>query len=96
MKDEKKVQFNLKLPKARGSKEFFDIIINDVDESTYIMAGSLVKAGKEIEAVKLVLKELHAGGDNIEEVLSCFHAVHSASTAILELLTPAEVQLKKN
>ena len=27
-----KVQFNLKLPKARGSKDFFDITINDVDD----------------------------------------------------------------
>jgi hypothetical protein len=91
-----KVQFKLKLPKARGSKEFFEITINDIDEVTYTMARSLVKADKEHEAVKLILQELHAGGDNIEEVLKCFWAVLAASSAILELLTPAEVELKKN
>lgn len=90
------VQFNLKLPKSRGSREYFDITIDDVDEPTFIMAQSMIKAGKDVEAVKFVLRELYAGGDKIEEVLDCFHSVHCAMTAIIDLLNPAEVELKKN
>lgn len=93
--DTEKVQFHLKIPKARGSKNFFNIIINDIDEETYIAAQSMVKADKSVEAVKFILKELHAGGDDVMEVLDCFHALHATSTAILELLAPAEVELKK-
>lgn len=95
-KEVAKIQYNLKLPKARGSKEYFDIIINDLDEPTFIMAQSLIGAKKDVEAVKFVLKELHAGGDNIDEVLDCFPAVHAAMGVVLELLIPAEVELKKN
>lgn len=88
--------FDLTLPKSRNSKEVFNIKIKEVDEAAFMAASMLVKAGKEIEATKQLLKDLHAGGDNIEEVLNCFPAVHSAMGAVLELLTPLEYTLKKS
>lgn len=92
----KKSCYTLKLRKGRHSKEMFTVHLNDVDETTFVMVSKLVKSDKEIEATKLLLKELYAGGDNIDEVLSCFPAVHSAMGAVLELVQPLEYELKKN
>ena len=85
--------YKLKLPNGKGG--FFNIELKELDEVTFIAVSSLVKSGKDIEATKLLLSELHSGGDNKEEVIACFPAVHSAMSAALQLLTPLESELKK-
>jgi len=87
--------YEVKLPKKRGGKEFYKIELKEIDEETYIMASSLVKAGKDVEATKMVLKGLHVGGDVIDEVLNNFIAVQAGMTVVLDLITPMEVELKK-
>lgn len=87
--------YNLKLPKDSEGKEFYEIELKHLDEITYIAVSHMVKADKEIEATKLLLKELHSGGDDINEVCSNFTAVHAAMRPALQILTPLEAELKK-
>lgn len=86
--------YELELPKRGG--DTFNIMLKELDEATYIAVSNLVKAGKDVEATKLLLRQLHSGGDNIEDVVSDFVAVHSAMRPILEILTPLEATLKKS
>ena len=85
-------------PKAKDKvkkENFFTISLRDIDETVWSMAKSLADAGKDLECTKMVLKELHSGGDNIDEVLNNFTAVNSARIIVTELVSPLDVELKK-
>lgn len=88
--------YELKLPKNRSNTDFWTINLKELDEITYMAVSKLVKNDKEIEATKMLLKELYSGGDDIEEVCKDFGAVHAAMRPALEILTPLDANLKKN
>lgn len=98
MKPEKenKGYWTLKVPKDRDKKEFFEIEMRDIDEPTYLAAMSILNAGKEFEAVRFLIRELRVGGDSAEELGQNFRAIHSANSALIEMMQPLEGELKKN
>lgn len=97
MSNEKKGYFTLKIPKDRDQKKFFEIELNDIDETTFIMVQKVLEAGKQSEAVRLMVKQLWVGGNcTYDEFSANFIAVHSASKVLIEMITPLEGVLKKN
>jgi len=97
MTKEKKGDFTLKVPVDREQKTFYEIELNDIDEPTYVMVQKVLNAGKQSEAVRLMVQQLWVGGNcTYEQFAGNFIAVHSASQALIELITPLDGELKKN
>ena len=98
MSNEKKDgYFTLRIPRDRDQKKFFEIQLNDIDETTFIMVQKVLSAGKQSEAVRLMVKQLWVGGNcTFDEFSANFLAVHSASNVLIEMITPMEGTLKKN
>lgn len=98
MSDEKNEGFfTLSIPKDRDQKKFFEIQLNDIDETTFIMVQKVLEAGKQSEAVRLMVKQLWVGGNcTFDEFSANFLAVHAASSVLIEMITPLAGTLKKN
>jgi len=96
MSEAKKGFWTLRVPKDRDQKEFFEMQLRDIDEPTFLYAIQLINAGKEFEAVRFLLKELRVSGDSVEELNKNFVAVRAANSALIEMITPLEGELKKN
>lgn len=74
----------------------FEFVVREMDEVTFLAAQKLIQAGKETEAVRMVIKTLRISGDDPVEFGNCLKAVLSARGAVMKLVTPLEGQLKKN
>jgi hypothetical protein len=89
--------FTLRVPKNRAKTEYFEIELRDLnDEQLYMMILSYINAGKSLDAVRMMVRELRVSGDSAEEFGKNFRAVQSAEVYLAELITPLEGELKKN
>ena len=89
--------FTLTIPKGRDPElGFYVIQINDIDETIWNGAQKLIRQDKEVEAVKLLIRNLRVGGDNAEDICGNFYAIRAATQPLLELIQPLDGTLKKN
>ncbi len=98
MSEEKKKGFwTLTIPLDRepnGNTASFEL--KEIDESTFMAARALIDAKKDFDAVRLMVKALHVGGDSPELLSANFVAISSAAATILTMVKPLEGTLKKN
>jgi len=88
--------YTLTIPKKRNSDEVYTIQIKDIDEVIWNGAQKLIRKEKELEAVKLLIKNLRVSGDDATEICNNFYALRAATAPLLELIQPMDGTLKKN
>ena len=89
--------FILRVPKNRAKTEYFEMELKDLnDETLYLSILSIINAGKSLEAVKYMVRQLWVSGDGVDDFVKNFRAVQSAETVLAELIEPLEGELKKN
>lgn len=88
--------FTIVVSTARNSDDKMEIGLRDIDEPTFLAANRLVKADKELEAVKFIVRQLRVSGAPAEDFCSNFHAIRAAVGPVMELIRPLEGELKKN
>jgi len=88
--------FTLTIPKKRDSEEVYKIQIKDIDEVIWNGAQKLIRQEKELEAVKLLIRNLWVSGDDATEICNNFYALRAATAPLLELIQPMDGTLKKN
>ena len=77
-----------------GKKATF--YLKELTEDLYLACRSLIDKGKDFDSVRLMLKELHVGGDPVSVLDNNFRAVQCARKYVSEFLEPLEGELKKN
>lgn len=88
--------FTLVVPLDRERTKTATFHIKDITESVYLAAKAMIDAGKQFDAVRMIIKALHVGGDDPALLNDNFVAVSSASKMIVELIVPLDGELKKN
>lgn len=87
----------MSLPKDGSGPDTWEIQLKDIEEDVYVMVSRVMrKEGKELEAMKLLLKNLYIGGDSISDVLKDWKAVYASAEEIMSILPSAQGALKKN
>jgi hypothetical protein len=95
--EKKQGKFTLELPKNGNGPEIWSIQLTDIQEDIYVAASRLFrKEGKELEGMKFLIRNLFAGGDNINDVCKDWKAVYASAEQIMSLLPEAQGRLKKN
>lgn len=90
-------KFTLSLPKDGSGPDNWEIQLKDIEEDVYVMVSRIMrKEGKELEAMKLLIKNLYIGGDSISDVLKDWKAVYASAEEIMSILPSAQGVLKKN
>lgn len=95
-KDKKPGDFTLTVPLNREKTKTATFYMKDINETVFMAVRSLNQKGKELEAVRLMVKELTVSGDDPALLNDNFIATQSASFLLAELMTPVEGELKKN
>lgn len=93
---EVKPDFTLTIAKSRGTEEVYTVGLRDIDEQTFLAANKLIKADKELEAVRFLIRQLRVSGDKAEDICGNFHAVRAATQPLMEIVRPLEGSIKKN
>lgn len=88
--------FTLIIPLDRQKSKTATIHIKDMDENVYMAAKAMFEKNKDFDAVRMILKSLHVGGDPVDSFKDNFVALQTASLLIREFMTPVEGELKKN
>ena len=92
-----KGDFTLKLQKSRDvEKGYYTIYLKEIDETVWNGCQRLIRQEKELEAVRMLIRNLRVGGDAVAEVCANFYAVRAAVQPLLELIMPVDGTLKKN
>ena len=95
--EKKQGKFTLELPKDGSGPEMWTVELKDLDEELYITTSKIMRReGKELDAVKFLIRNLAVGGDNAEEVCKDWRAVYAATEQVLALLPQGQGRLKKN
>lgn len=93
--EQKKGAFELTVPLDReGKKATFQL--KDMDEHVFMAARKLYDTGKDFDAVRLMVKALHVGGDDPKLLDENFIATNAAAKQIKSLIEPLDGELKKN
>ena len=88
--------WTLEIPKGRNTDEKFVMGLKDIDEPIFLAANKLLKAEKELEMVKFLIRSLRVSGASAEEVCANFHAVRAAMNPLMDIVRPLEGSIKKN
>ena len=88
--------YTLRIQKARGSDEFFEMDLKEVDEQIFMAAYAYIRKEKELEAVKVIIANCWVSGEPKETILNNFQYLRAATRPITEFLAPLEGELKKN
>ena len=91
-----KAVWTLKIQKERGSKEFFEIGLRELDEPTWIAAESFIQQKKERDAIKVIIANCWVSGEPKETILGNFQYIRSAMASMWQFIEPLESELKKN
>lgn len=95
--EKKQGKFTLTLPKDGSGPEVWTIQLKDLPEDIYVAASRLFrKEGKELEGMKFLIRNLFAGGDEINDVCKDWKAVYAAAEQIMSILPEGQGVLKKN
>ena len=95
--EKKQGDFTLELPKDGSGPENWTIELKSLDEDLYVAVSKLMRReGKELDAVKFLIRNLWVSGDNPEQVCKDWRAVYAATEQILSLLPQGQGRLKKN
>jgi hypothetical protein len=95
--EKKQGKFTLTLPKDGSGPEVWEIQLKDLPEDIYVAASRLFrKEGKELEGMKFLIRNLFAGGDDINDVCKDWKAVYAAAEQIMSILPDGQGSLKKN
>jgi hypothetical protein len=95
--EKKQGKFTLELPKKGNGPEVWSVELKELTEDLYIAVSQLMrKQGKELDAMRFLLRNLHVGGDNVEDVCRDWEAVYASAEQIMSLLPQAQGRLKKN
>jgi hypothetical protein len=79
---------------GKGKKATFHL--KELTEDIYLACRDLIDKGKDFAAVKMMLKDLHVGGDPINVLDNNFRAIQCARKMVSQFLEPLEGELKKN
>jgi hypothetical protein len=88
--------FTIIVPLDRKESKHATFHLKDMDEDVYMAAKALIDKDKDFDAVRMVIKALHIGGDSPDLLKGNFVAVHSASKLVVKFMQPVEGELKKN
>lgn len=92
----KGADFTLKVPLDYDGNQKATFHLKKIDEEVFMAAKAMIDKGKQFDAVRMVIKTLWVGGDSPDTLKDNFVAVNSAATAIIEMITPLNADLKKN
>lgn len=93
---EKIGDFTLTVPLNRDKSKTATFHMKDLTETVFLAARALNEKGKELEAVRLMVRELTISGDDPKILNDNFIATQSASYLLAEIMKPVEGELKKN
>lgn len=88
--------WTLEVPLNREGTKKAIYHIKDMDEDVYMAAKALTDIDKDFDAVRLAIKALQVGGDDVALLKGNFVAIQSASKLVLKLMAPVQGELKKN
>lgn len=88
--------FTIVVPLDRLKKSIATFHLKEMTEEVFYGAKSLTDAGKDFDAVRLVVKALFLGGDSTDLLKDNYVAVSSASRQVMEFMRPIDVEIKKN
>lgn len=94
--DPKGPTYTITVPLDRERSENAIFVIRELDEVTYNAARSLWMADKELDATRLMLKELRISGDDISKIEGNLVATRSLQAAFTKFIDPIEATVKKN
>jgi hypothetical protein len=84
-----------RVPINQGGKSA-TFYLRDIDEAVFLAVRSMVDMGKVFDAARMMVKTLWVGGDSPEILNTNFIATNAANSLLIELIRPAEGELKKN
>jgi|ADGO01.1.fsa_nt_gi hypothetical protein len=87
--------YTLKVYLNREKSKSATFHIKDITEDVYLAAKTLTDKGKDFDAVRLMIKTLHVGGDSVDVLKDNIPALQSATRLIYEILAPFDGELKK-
>lgn len=70
--------------------------LKEMEEDVFMAAKALIDKGKDFDAVRMIIKTLHVGGDSPDLLKDNFVAIRAASRLVLEMMNPVEGEIKKN
>lgn len=88
--------YTITVPLDREREKVATFVIKELDEVTYNAARSLWMADKELDATRLMLKELRISGDEITVIDNNLVATRSLQAAFTKFIDPIEAVVKKN
>lgn len=88
--------FTIVVPLDRTKKNIATFYLKEMTEEVFMGAKSFTDMGKDFDAVRLIIKELFAGGDSTELLKNNYVAISSASRQVMEFMRPIDVDVKKN
>lgn len=87
--------YTIKVQKEADSEEWVEVGLRKIDEPTWLAASKLINAGRELDAVRMIINTLAVEG-NPKDITDKFDYVRGAMSAILEFIQPLASELKKN
>lgn len=88
--------FTLTVPLDRNREKTATFHIKEMEEEVFMAAKAMIDKGKDFDAVRMIIKALQVGGDDVGLLKSNFLACQAASKLIFEFLAPVDGELKKN
>lgn len=88
--------FTLTVPLDRNRTKSATFHIKEMEEEVFMAAKALIDNKKDFDAVRMIIKALQVGGDQVEVLKGNFIAMQAAARLVLELMAPVEGELKKN
>lgn len=88
--------FTLIIPLDRKREKIGTFHIKEMEEEVYMAAKSLLDSKKDFDAVRLIIKTLQVGGDDVNLLKGNFIAMQAASLLVLDFMEPVKGELKKN
>ena len=95
-KEKKQGAYTLELPKNGDGPDVWTIHLKDIEEDIYIASSRLFRKEKDMDAMKFLIRNLHVGGDPVEEVCRDWKAIFASAEQIMGMLPQAQGVLKKN
>jgi len=92
----KGADFTMTVPLDRNKTNFATFHLKELDEPIYLAAMSLIDKDKDLDATRLIIKELCVGGDNPVVLNNNLIASLSARKLVREIMAPLDGELKKN
>lgn len=87
--------YTIRVQKTHNKDDgFFEVGLREMDETTFVFAQKMIRQGKDLDAVKFILKELRVSGDDLTTMH--WRYINSVGGPILEMVKPYEAELKKN